>query len=141
MKFLKAIVDSYHKFKATKFGRAFVRTQYRSACLLGLTIAAAAVMEFLVQSARFGGTDLAARFPEMIQILRALSILTWFEQGLLWIRLAVSPKIDFQDLANRMIGTGADSSMATCWGVMTVYVVNHLVWLARILILLHLCEF
>ncbi len=135
------IVEMYKKFKATSFGRMFVRTQYRSACLLGLTVAAAALTEFLVQSARFGGTDLAARFPEILAILRAVSILTWFEQSLLWIRLAVSPKIDIQDLANKLGGGAADSHLSTSAGVMVVYITNNLIWLVRILILIKLCDF
>lgn len=127
------IVEMYKKFKGTRFGKAFVRTQYRSFMLLLLSFTAAGIMEFMVQSARFGSLDLAARFPEMIQILRALSILTWFEQSLLWIRLVVTPKIDIQDLANKLQdsvnGTGGQA------GTVVVYVTNNLMWLIRIILL------
>lgn len=138
MKFFASILKAYQTFKATRFGKAFVRTQYRSACLLGLTIAAATAMEFMVQSARFGVTDLAARFPEMIAILRALSIMTWYEQGLLWIRLAVSPKIDLNELCNKLTGDGAHSNTN---GIIVVYVTNHLIWFVRLIVLYKLCGF
>ncbi len=141
MQIFKSIGSSYAKFKGTKIGKAFVRTQYRSFCLLALTVLAGAAIEFLVQSARFGGTDLAAKFPEMLQILRALSILTWFEQGLLWIRMAVSPKIDIQELANKLTGTATDNSMSTTGGIIVVYLTNNLMWLVRIVMLYLLCGF
>lgn len=127
------IVELYKKFKGTRFGRAFVRTQYRSFMLLLVSFSLATVMEFMVQSARFGSLDLAARFPEMLRIMAALSTLTWFEQGLLWIRLIVTPKIDFQELANKLTGDNAPFSSGA--GIMVVYLTNHVMWLVRIFLL------
>lgn len=131
-------MEAFLKFKATKFGSMFVRTFMRSLWLVGMTLAAGLCLELLVQAARHGGTDLAAKYPELLTIFRAVSILTWFEVSLLWIRLAVSPKIDFQAIANKLMNT-ADSGSTQ--GIMVVYIVNHLVWLVRVLILMRLCEF
>ena len=139
MKLFTAIFRAYQSFKCTKFGKAFVRTQYRSFCLLALTVLAAGLMEFLVQSARFGGTDLAAKYPEMLQILRAVSILTWFEQAILWIRLLVTPKIDVQELANKLQdshnGCGGQA------GTIVVYTTQNVFWVVRIVLLYLLCGF
>lgn len=129
------LFDFYKKFKATRFGQAFVRTQYRSTMLLCLSFSLAAIMEFFVQSARFGTWDLAAKYPEMLQILRAISILTWFDQAILWLRLIVSPKIDIQALANKLTGTGPDDSMASSAGIMVVYITNNVAWLVRLIAL------
>ena len=139
MKIFASIQKLYQSFKCTAFGKAFVRTQYRSGMLLGMTILAGIAMEFLVQSARFGGTDLAAKFPELLQILRAVSILTWFEQAVLWTRLIVTPKIDVQALANKL--QDSHNGCGGELGTTVVYVTQNVAWLVRIVLLYLLCGF
>ena len=137
-------MSAYKDFKATKFGRMFVRTVIRSFWLIGMTVSAGLCLEMLVQAARFGGSDIVARFPELLVIFRAVTIMTWFEVSLLWIRLAVSPKIDFQELANKLTdltGDAVNSPTGSRSGVMVVYLTNNLFYLLRFVALMKLCEF
>jgi hypothetical protein len=123
----------FQKFFATKFGSMFKRTAVRSFWLIGMTLMAGLCLELLVQAGRFGGSDIVGKFPELLIIFRAVSIMTWFEVSLLWIRLAVSPKIDFQAMVNDL--------KTHEHGTLVVYLVNIGLYVMRFWVLMKLCEF
>jgi hypothetical protein len=123
----------FKKFCSIHKTEIFKRTVLRSAWLISMTLMAGLCLELLVQASRFGGGDLANKFPELLVIFRAVSIMTWLEVSILWIRLAVSPKMDLQAMANRL--------METDHGAKVVYLVNIGLYVLRFLALLVLCEF
>lgn len=69
--------------------------------------------------------------PELMLIIRAASVLVWVELCLLWTRVLVSPQLDVQ--------LAAKLAMRTPSGAAAVYMSHNVVWLARILLFLHLC--
>src|SRR5438093_187816 len=75
------------------------RALFRSLVLGILLIAAGGILDLLVNLARDHGSDIPDRFPEILIIFRAVAILTWFEMSIFWVRLAISPKLDSQDIA------------------------------------------
>ena len=111
----------------------FKRLFMRSVVLLLLTISGFAFMEVLIDYAQNFDLDIQTQFPEIMIIVRAVTILTWTEMCLLWIRMAVQPDIDVQKAAREAETNPMASAM--------VFGVHQVTWLVRIILFLQLCEF
>lgn len=105
----------------------------RSSIFLFMTVVGFSLLELLIFLARTQGLDLANRFPETLMVLHGVSVMTWLEVVLFWIRIALQPQVDVQAYALRAM----EDSKAAAF----VYLVHQLSWLARLLILLKLCDF
>jgi hypothetical protein len=116
-----------------KMGELIKRAFFRSAALALLLITASTILEFLIQMARYHGWDIPDRFPELLIIFRAVAILTWFEMSVFWIRLATSPKIDNQCLA--------DEASRDPMAAAVVYWAKLFAWAFRVAVLMQLCDF
>ena len=82
-----------------------------------LTIAAFALMQPLTQ---FSG------WPEVMQGMKAAAILAWAEISIMWIRIAISPRLDVQ--ATATIAQGRGDALATA----VVYAVHQATWAVRL---------
>lgn len=109
------------------------RALLRSVIMGALFIVAYLILNFLIESARSYGSDWPDRFPELLVILRAVAILTWFEKSIFWIRLAVEPKLDSQAIADATVPDPAAAA--------SVYRTRVFMWAFRIVILMTLCGF
>jgi len=122
----------FHTFN-NKMWSMLKRAFLRSASLAILLIVASSILNIMVEYARYYGWDIPDRFPELLIIFRAVAILTWFELSVFWIRLATSPKIDNQCLADE----AARDPMAAA----VVYWAKLFSWAFRVTVLMQLCDF
>lgn len=127
--FFKGIAKFFH----TKTGKMLERAFLRSFCMAALLIIAGGLLEFFIELARFGGNDVAERFPEILIIFRAVSILAWFEMSIFWLRLATQPGIDLQFVAHKADGTAVGAAL--------LYITIVVQWLVRMIVLMQLCGF
>lgn len=123
------LLKMFNSSKFAPFRRAFLR----SAAMAALLIMASGLLELFIQLARFGGSDIAERFPEILIIFRAVAIMAWLEMSAFWLRMATQPKVDLQFLVHKADGTAM--------GAAVVYTVNALMWVFRICIFMQLCGF
>lgn len=119
---------TFDKAEITQFQRNF----RRSVVLLVLTVAGFTATESLTLLGRYG-FDINERFPELMLFMRGAMLLTWLEVSLIWIRMAVSPKLDYQALANK--------AAETSQGAAIVHTNMNVVWALRIIVLMQLCGF
>lgn len=106
----------------------------RSVILLALTIIGFAAMDIIVELERANDIHLVSRFPEIMLVLRALTMLTWIEISVQWIRLALAPKLDMQAFACMAY---ENNDVRAC---VAVYAINSVVMLSRILFVLVMAE-
>jgi hypothetical protein len=118
---------------STSYYNLVQRALLRSLVLGLLLLTAGAALELLVWLSRSQGYDIAARYPELLVVFRAVAILVWFEMSVFWIRMATQPKVDGQEPAT--VAMTQPSSAAT------VYIVQTCAWAFRIYVLLRLCDF
>jgi len=102
----------------------------RSAVLLALTVIGFFAMHFMVEYARQNHGDFVSQFPEVMMVLGALTLLTWVEISVIWIRVTFQPKVDLQELACMAI-----MNNDTRAGI-AVYAINTLTTLTRIVLVL-----
>ena len=63
-------------------------------------------------------------WPEVMQCLKAAAILAWGEISIMWIRIAIAPRLDVQDSAS----LAAKDAKASA----TVYAVHQFTWAVRL---------
>lgn len=121
------------QFLKTPFGHAISRALLRSVILAVLFVTAGAFLEGLIELARYQGSDIAARFPELLIIFRAVAILAWLEMSIMWLTIATSFKTNGDFIAEgdrekpiRSVGTEA---------------IKVFKWALRLAVLLQLCGF
>lgn len=109
------------------------RLALRSAILLMISSLGFIFMEALVYMGQEQILSIQMRFPEIMLVVRALTLITWVEVCLLWIRVLLQPSVDVQRAA--LI---AETSPI---GAAIVYTVHQATWLVRVVVFLSLCEF
>lgn len=106
----------------------------RSLVLLVLTVFGFAAMDIIVQLERANDIQLVSRFPEIMMVLGALTMLTWIEVSVQWVRIALAPRIDLQTFA--MVAYNQNN----VYGCVAVYAINSLVMLSRIAFVLYMAK-
>ncbi|NRR28899.1 hypothetical protein HSX11_01755 [Oxalobacteraceae bacterium] len=91
------------------------RLAIRTAVFAALTLLAFVLMEPLTK---------LVGWPELMQGLGAAAKLAWAEISVMWIRIAISPKLDVQKVA---LAAGHDPRAAAM-----VYAVHQLTWAVRL---------
>lgn len=109
------------------------RLVIRTVVLGFLTILGAMLLDVLVMVGREQYSDINDRFPELLVMLRAMTVMTWLEMALMWIRVAVSPRLDIQEAAKKAL----DEPMAAA----VTFGIQTLMWALRLLLMVHLCGF
>ena len=104
----------------------------RSVAFLIMTVAGLLFMNLMVEGARNYGFELPRQFPEVLMVMQALTMLTWIEVSLFWIRLALQPTTDVQVAAN----VACKDPMAAA----VVYLTHGLQWLARLVVVLVMAQ-
>lgn len=100
----------------------------RTVWLALLTIIGFGVVECLVCLGQYHVSDINERFPEWLMGLRAAAILAWAEVTLLWIRVALQPRIDTQHSAH----VAHEDPMAAA----IAYAVHQSAWALRMVLFL-----
>lgn len=106
------------------------RMAARSVVMALLTVIGGAVLEHLVDSGRLDKFSLIHQFPELLAMMRASIVIMFAEMSLFWTRLAVSPKLDVQQLAERAQADPMASAV--------VHAVNTVQWGFRFAVFLYL---
>lgn len=93
------------------------RLVLRTAIFAALTIMAFSLMERVT---------MLTGWPEVMQGMRAAAILSWAEISIMWIRIAISPRLDVQ-YAAQMAHDSTDAHAGAL-----VYAVHQATWAARL---------
>lgn len=109
------------------------RLMFRTLLMALLSLLGFAFLAALAYVGREKISNINQQVPELMIIVRAASIMVWVELALLWTRIIVAPQLDVQAAAKAALANAQASAL--------VYAVSSLVWLARIIIFLRLCEF
>jgi len=124
-----SILKSFNDKTWQVLQRAFLRS-----LVLGiLLLTATGILDTLIDLARFHGSSVPDRYPEILIIFRAVAILTWLELSIFWIRMSTQPGVDIQSAAKK--------AMQDPIGAAHIYWASKFTWVVRMVILLQLCDF
>lgn len=125
-------------YKRADFG-IMKRLAARSFVLIMMTCIGLMLLNWITYLGASQISSINTQIPELIPLLRGALILSWAEMSILWIRTTVQPGVDVQAPAKSVMvteGTGQNAMAAS-----VLYGVHQLGWLARLLVLLKLCDF
>jgi hypothetical protein len=124
------------KVKTTFFEKtraANKRLLFRSFMFLGLTVCGFVALEHMVELSRTRGSDLILKYPELLTVMRAATIMTFAEMTVLWVRIISQPAVDVQ----APVPVAQKEPLAAA----VVYLTHAVMQVFRVLIFLKLCEF
>jgi hypothetical protein len=106
------------------------RLATRTFTLAFLTIVGFFVMDAMIESGMQDRLGLIRRFPDLIPLMVAAAKFTFIEMSLLWIRIAVQPKVDAQFAIAHHELSSRDAVL--------MHGVNSLVWAFRVGVFIYL---
>lgn len=104
----------------------------RSIFLWALTLAGFLLLDVLVEKSRVGDWGIVARYPEFMLLMKAASVLAFIEVSLVWIRIAIQPKVDVQEAYRRSLEEPLSAAIA--------HFTNLIWWAVRAYLFLRLAE-
>lgn len=119
-------------FEKTK--AANKRLFFRVLMFAGLTVISFVALEYLVANSKSAQLDgLVLKYPEILGMLRAATILTFLELLILVGRIISQPKVDVQ----KSVSVAEKEPMASA----VLYVTHSVNWMVRVYVFLLLCGF
>jgi len=118
------------KEEITQIENPLRRVAVRFLLLMAISVASFILLDLLVEYDKGG---FIARFPELLQMLRASAAIGFLEGIVLMVRVILQPMVDIQ----RAIRTAEETPMSAAF----VYTANQLFLFARITLLLLICDF
>jgi hypothetical protein len=111
-------------FNAEHTSNANRRLLFRTLIFVLLTCAGFSLIEYLIQQSHDHGSNFLMKYPEFISLMKAVSIQTFIELSVLWIRVISEPRIDTQAAAEVALKDPKSASL--------VYLTHKLSWAFRV---------
>lgn len=124
------------KIKTTFFEKtraANKRLLFRSFMFLGLTVIGFISLEHMVELSKTRGSDLILKYPELLTVMRAATIMTFAEMTVLWVRIISQPAVDVQ--------APVPEAQKEPLAASIVYFTHAGMQVFRVIVFLKLCEF